>query len=488
MNEFNAQPLINTLLGLIAKGRECEWIEFKENNSNPELIGEYLSALSNSAFLLDEPYGYLVYGVRDSNLEVVGTSFDFYQAKKGNEPLENWLSRSLDPRIDFQPNQFDIEGKRVILIRIDATRMKPVSFMGNEFIRVGSTTKKLKEHPEKERKIWEKTSQAAFENLIAMSDLQEDQVLGYLDYSKYFDLIGLPLPEGREGILKRLLEEKLVKRNDNLTWDITNLGAILFAKNLQRFETLKRKATRVIIYKGTNRLETIKEQEGVLGYAAGFQGLIDYINDHLPTNEVIGSALRQTVKVYPELAIRELVANMLIHQDFSINGTGPVVEIFEDRIEISNPGKPLVETLRLIDHSPVSRNEHLAYFMRRINVCEERGSGIDKVVGMAEAYQLPAPKFVREDSYFKAILYSPKELKDMNKEDRIRACYQHCCLKYVSNQFMTNESLRSRFKIKDSNYPQASRIIADALASELIKLSDPTSRSKKNASYIPFWA
>lgn len=192
--------------------------------------------------------------------------------------------------------------------------------------------------------------------------------------------------------------------------------------------------------------------------------------------------------MYPELAIRELIANMLIHQDFYISGTGPMVEIFDDRIEISNQGKPLIETLRLMGHNPISRNEKLAYFMRRINICEERGTGIDKVVGFIEAYQLPAPKFVQENTFFKTILYAHVELRDMTKDDKIRATYLHCCLRYVSNGVMTNESLRERFKIKQTNYPQASRIIADAIEAKLIKNSAPDSTSKRQASYIPFWA
>lgn len=183
------------------------------------------------------------------------------------------------------------------------------------------------------------------------------------------------------------------------------------------------------------------------GYAIGFEGLVDYINDKLPANEEIGKAFRKEVKMYPELAIRELVANALIHQDFRETGTGPMLEIFNDRIEISNPGKPLIDTLRFIDYSPQSRNERLASLMRRVNICEERGSGIDKVINEVELYQLPAPNFIEIDNSLKVIMYSYKTLRQMDKQDKVRACYQHFCLKYVSNEFMTNTSLRDRFII-----------------------------------------
>ncbi len=215
--------------------------------------------------------------------------------------------------------------------------------------------------------------------------------------------------------------------------------------------------------------------------------LLSYINDQLPRNEEIGKALRREVRMYPELAIRELVANALIHQDFTLTGTGPMVEIFPDRIEITNPGIPLIDTLRFIDEPPRSRNEALAALMRRMNICEERGSGIDKVIFQVELFQLPAPDFQVTSNHTKVVLYAPKKLAEMNQGDRTRACYQHACLRWVSDKSMTNTSVRQRFGIDERNYPMASRIIAETLKAGLIKPADPGSKSKRLARYVPFW-
>ena len=117
---------------------------------------------------------------------------------------------------------------------------------------------------------------------------------------------------------------------------------MLFAKDIGDFPHLKRKAVRFVRYKGSDRIETLGEREDMKGYAVGFGGLIDYILARVPSNEVIEQSLRKTVPMFPELAIRELVANALIHQDFFARGAGPMVEMFDDRIEITNPGKPLV--------------------------------------------------------------------------------------------------------------------------------------------------
>lgn len=223
------------------------------------------------------------------------------------------------------------------------------------------------------------------------------------------------------------------------------------------------------------------------GYAAGFESLIEFVLSQVPRNEVIGRALRRELPMYPDLAIRELIANALIHQDFMITGTGPMVELFKDRLEVTNPGLPLVATDRLLDSPPRSRNEALASFMRRIGICEERGSGVDKVVTESEIFQLPAPMWETPEGFLRVTLFAHRTLRDMDKEDRIRACYLHACLRHVLRDPMTNSSLRERFGIETHNSATASRIIREALEAHRIKPFDPE-QGKKNARYLPFWA
>ena len=191
--------------------------------------------------------------------------------------------------------------------------------------------------------------------------------------------------------------------------------------------------------------------------------------------------------MYPELAVRELVANALIHQDFLVTGAGPTVEIFNDRIEITNPGEPLVDTQRFVDNPPWSRNEALASLMRRFGICEERGSGIDKVVFQAEFYQLPAPLFEAPKGFTRAVLFAPKTVASMDKTERVRACYLHACLKRVMQDYLTNASLRERFGIKANNRAIVSRYIREAVDTGMIKAFDEYA-GKKMMKYIPFWA
>jgi ATP-dependent DNA helicase RecG len=470
---------------LVKQPNESEWVEFKLNFHSEDEIGERISALSNGACINNQDYGYLVFGVEDKTHLIKGTTFKPRLHKKGNEELENWLVQRLDPRIDFRIYEFDYdETRKIALFVIPATQHRPVDFFHKSYIRIGSITRPLNQFPEKEAKIWKKQAKP-FESETAKENLSPSDIISLLSTETYFDLLKLPYPQTQDAVVQKLIDEKLVVKIKG-QYAITNLGAILLAKNLADFENVQRKSVRVIVYKGNNKVETEREQIGGKGYAVGFERLVDWINSQLPANEEIGKALRKETRMYPEIAIRELVANALIHQDFMVKGF-PMIEIFKDRIEISNPGNPLITPERFID-SYISRNERLADLMRRMGFCEEKGSGLDKVIFNNELYQLPPINVITDETRTRVTIYAYKDLNSLDKKEKIRACYQHSCLKWVSNDKMSNQSLRERFSIDDKNAAIASRIIKDAFEAGVIKEDDPESKSRKHRSYVPFWA
>ena len=479
---------LSSLLQELRKlSEENEWVEFKVNEKDPEEIGEYVSALANSAAMVGKAVAYMVWGISDRDHDIVGTIFKPRAEKVGNEELENWLLRLLTPNVQIGFSELVIDGLTVVVLEIERAIRSPVQFRGQEFIRVGSYKKRLKDFPEKERALWRVFDQTSFEDVIAAERVPDHEVLELLDYPAYFELLDQPLPEFRGGILDALMNERLIRRSDTGDWNVTNLGIILFAKKLGNFKNLSRKAVRVIQYSGSSRIETLREQEGQKGYACGFDGLIRFINGLLPLNEVIQEAIRKTVPTFPELAVRELVANALIHQDFLETGTGPMIEIFEDRIEITNPGIPLVDTQRFVDSPPRSRNEALASLMRRIGICEERGSGWDKVVFLSEVYQLPAPLVEVAGENTRVVLFAPRPLTSMDRAERIRAIYLHACLRYVNREYLTNTSVRGRFGIDARNSAKASRLIGEAVQEGAIAPDDPTA-APKLMRYVPWWA
>ena len=443
--------------------------------------------MSNAARVADQHFAYVVWGVRDGDHAAVGTTFDPGTRRESDQPLDLWLAQRLQPAIDFQFETVDYRGTRLVLLTIPAASTAPVEFDRTAFIRIGSATPRLSDHPERLRGLWAKLQPYAWETGITAQFLTGDEVLARLDYASYFDLTAQPLPDNRTGIFDKLLADRLVQQDAGGHWNITNLGAVLFAKRLSDFPpAIARKAVRFVAYDGMSRADTVTHrQDGQRGYAAGFKGLVEYIDGLLPRNEHIGKAFREDRPLYPSIAIRELVANALIHQDMTVGGAGPLIELFADRMEITNPGEPLVSPDRFLDLPPRSRNEALASLMRRMRLCEEQGTGIDKVIFAVELHQLPPPDFRTEGDAVRAVLFAPRRFAEMTPEERIRACYQHAALKFVSGQRMKNATLCERFGIDPKNASQASVIIGQCQKAGLIRPADPT---HPRAGYVPFWA
>lgn len=472
---------------LRAEPAETSWLEFKSNNTDPEMIGKRCSALANSARIEGQDLAYMVWGVADGTHAVVGTEFNPDARKVGNQGLPLWLANSLQPSIAFSFRTIEHPEGRLVLLEIPAATGAPVAFNAVPYIRIGSATPRLTDYPERYQRLIERLQPYRWEQGIARQYASGDEVLALLDYSQYFRLTGQPLPDNRAGIFEKLEADRLIVRDVGERWNVTHLGAILFAVQLSEFEaSLARKAVRFVAYGGNNRTAPVTHRLDMQkGYAVGFEGLIEYVNNLLPRNEHIGAALREERPLFPALAVRELIANALIHQDMTITGAGPQIELFEDRLEVSNPGATLVKPDRMIDLPPRSRNEALASLMRRMRMCEEQGSGLDKVVQACEVFQLPAPLFRTEGDTTQVMLYGPRSFAEMTQDERVRACYFHAVLRFLSGDKMKNASLCTRLGIAARNAAQATAVINKTLDAGLIRVADP---EHPRAGYVPHWA
>lgn len=328
---------------------------------------------------------------------------------------------------------------------LQAAETEPTKFEKAAYIRVGTNLKPLVDHKEKEAQLWALFDTTPHELRTALSNVSEEDITSLLDYTKYYDKLELPIPGNREKVLEDFKKEKFIKLNDAGRWDITNFGVLMFAKNLKKFEGLLRRGVRVI-------------------------------------------QIRKKKTAFPEVAIRELLANAMIHQALEQKGTSPMVELFDNRIEFSNAGAPLVSIDRIVDTVPVSRNENIAGFMHRCGICEERGSGYDKIVDITGKYNLLAPRIENQNNKFTKVVVFAKIPFDLTtKEDRIRTCYMHACLAYVSFGTIGNMDIRALFGLDEKEKTKASRIIKDTLDAGLIKPVDPMT-APRYMKYIPHWA
>ena len=471
---------IETLEKWLSVPAENEHLEFKEASKSYRVddVLKYCVALSN------EGGGHFILGVtNDYPRKVIGT-----QAFASEKQL-NKLKLSIVEQLHIRVNTHEImhcDG-RVLVFEIPARPAgQALSFKGRYLMRVGESLVSMT--PDRLKEIFAETNEDWFVQ-TAMEYVSAEEVIALLDTKIYFDLLNLPYPT-QLAILQRLEKEGLVQSQSG-KWAATNLGAILLAKDISQFSiAIARKADRFVLYDGTGtgKTRTRKEVEGESGYVVRFENLVNFVHNEAPRNYILEETVRIEQRMFPKPALRELIANALIHQDFSISGASVMIEMYTDRVEISNPGKPIIQVDRFIDGYR-SRNEQLAGLMRRLGICEEKGSGIDKVIQHVEAFQLPAPDFREDDIRTTVVLYSHVDFSEMSRQDRIRACYQHCCLRYVSKKYMTNASLRKRFQLADTQAASVSHVIAFTKESGLIRLDERNgSASFRYTRYLPFWA
>lgn len=484
---INMEKLDKLILELIKLDAETAWVEFKHNNYDPDMIGADISALANGAALHEKSCAYMLWGIDDDSHAIVGTDHNLQNIKIGNQELESWLRNLLSDNADFSYEKVRMNEGDVGVLIIQKAAYQPVTFKKMDYIRVGSYTKKIKDYPALQAQLWDRLRNENFERQYARQDLSLSNALSLLDYTTYFDIMRIPQPSSEEEIANYMIEEQCIIKQDNGLFAISNMGAILLGKKLSDFDRISRKAIRVVQYDNNNRLNMVREDVGTKGYAVGFEGLIKYIEALLPSVEVIKGAMRETQTSYPAIAIREIIANALIHQDFTIRGTGPTIEVFTDRIEVTNAGIPLVDIKRIVDNPPKSRNEKLASLMRRLRMCEELGTGWDKIVISCELQQLPAPKIELYEENTKVTLYSEKDYTSYSMEEKLRACYLHSCIKQVQGEQLTNSSLRERFGLQESSSGSISRLIKEAVELGYIKALDPDT-APRYMKYVPIWA
>jgi len=454
--------------------KEYQQLEFKEAKLQYDTgkLRDYCVAIAN------EGGGQLLLGIANKPPRPITGTQAFPDTNAIAEKLFAWLGFRVDVESVHHP-----DGRVVVFHIPSRPRGTAYSHDGKYLMRSGEELVPMSE--DRLRAIFAEGQPDWLEE-PSIRHLSAQDVVALLDTQTYFELGKLSYPTGQKGVLERLEQDRLIER-DARGFSIKRLGALLLAKRLSDFPDVSRKAARVVVYSGTSKVNTKLDQPGERGYASGFRGLVRFVMEQLPQNEVIEDAIRKEQKLVPDIVVRELIANALIHQDFTIGGSSIMIEIYSDRLEISNPGDPMVPEQRFIDGYQ-SRNERLADLMRRMGVCEEKGSGIDKVVHSVEVFQLPAPEFTTTHQRTVAVVYGHRQFEAMTRADRIRACYQHAALKRVMGDHMTNRSLRERFGLAEEKSALVSQVIAAAIEEGAVKADETVGGSRRHARYLPFWA
>lgn len=473
------------LMNLCELPRETNWVEFKSNMNSEENLGKYISALANAAIFHGKDHAFLVFGISDAR-EIIGTNVDLESQKVGNETILFWLAKHLEPKLSLSVANSFVDGRRVQILCIDPAYQRPVTFKHQSFIRIDTNQQPLGRFPEIERSIWQITSSYSFEDAVIMYNASQEDIRTAFNYKRLIEILGKSY-DSVDGAFDALEQQGLLKRNLQNKYDARAILALACAKSMNDHALTRFKSARVINYSDKTNMNALSDQEGAFGYAVAFDKLLSYIMSKVPSTEEMKHGLRVKKFAIPEVAIREILANAIIHQDFTVNTGRPLIEIFSDKIKITNPGEPLIPVDRFISAPSKTRNPAFAVLMRAAGLCESRGSGVDRALNAIEEMTLPPPLFQAMEGSTIVTIFMNKSFASLSAEDRIRACYQHACLRHEQNNYMSNASLRARFDLPQRQYPQVSNVIKEAIEVNLIRpLNDD--QGNRVARYVPYWA
>jgi ATP-dependent DNA helicase RecG len=390
MNDNVLNKLLRELLGL---STETEWLEFKCNNEKPDEIGEYLSALANAAALHRKEKGYVIWGVDDITHQVVGTRFKPRQTKKGNEELENWLGRLLQPRLDFRIHEFIHAGKPMVLFEVPAASHTPVRFSGEEFIRVGSYKKKLKDYPEKERALWAIFQKEDWSAQVLPGALLDDLdpealVFARQEYAKKHPRLSAEAKQWDDRTF--LNKAKLCVQGR-----VTRAALILLGRSEAEHFLAPAIARICWVLKGEGGVEKDYrhfEPPLILAVNRVFGLIRNLTYRYLPNASLFPTEITQ----YDPWVIRETLHNSIAHQDYTHAGRINVVEE-TDSLLFTNLGEFLpgsVEEVIRRDAPPdFYRNRFLAEAMVNLNMIDTIGSGIKRMFRVQRQRFFPMPDY-----------------------------------------------------------------------------------------------
>lgn len=377
---------------LRARPAETEWLEFKKNHFEPQLLGEYLSALANAACLAGQPHAYLLFGIDGASHEVAGTRFDPYTVKaKGNQDLLPWLAAGLHPNCGFETFVVEHPSGRVVLFEIGPARNQPVSFYGTAFIRVGSSKTELAKHPEKARAIW-----------MHGHDWSGDVCRG----AGLSDLDPEAIKKAREQFVIKHPNQTSESRGWNdLTFlnkaKILRQGAVTHAALLllgkSESATLLAPAVAKIswILKDANNRELDYEHFGP-PFLLAVENLQKRLRNLIVRAMPSGTLFPQEMAQYDPWVIREALHNCIVHQDYNLHGRIVVVE-FPDRVLLTNVGEFLPGNVETVIHQdapqPIYRNPFLADAMVELNMIDTQGGGIKRMFETQRRRSFPLPDY-----------------------------------------------------------------------------------------------
>ena len=389
---MNTAELTALLDRLRAEPRETEWLEFKANRYEPQVLGEYLSALANSACLQGRPRGYLAFGIEDGSHAVKGTTFDPQAEKgKGEQLLPLWLSLGLRPNVGFETHAFIYQGERVVLFEVHPAFDRPVEFYGTAYVRDGTSKTELSKYPEKARTIWNRRVDWSAQvcERASLDDLEPQAI------AKARREFATKFPAQAAAAAGWGYPTFLNKAKLTIRGGVTHAALLLLGKP-EASTLLAPAVARISWLLKNERNEDLDYEHFGPPFLLNVDKVLARIRN-LTVRELPGGTLFPVeLTQYDPWVIREALHNCIAHQDYGLRGRVQVVET-PDALLLTNVGGFLpgrVETV-IEQDAPLEiyRNPFLAEAMVNLNMIDTQGGGIKRMFMKQRERFFPMPDY-----------------------------------------------------------------------------------------------
>lgn len=399
-----------------------ELLIFSDSYADANVIGKFISAIANTAATIGEEFGQLVWGIDPTTGEIVGTEFAPQEYFINDIDLTDWLKSKTENLANFFFTSFELDGKQIVVLEISCAASQAIRFENKHYLLaedrsiIESTSNVSTDQNSLESSDLEGQDMTVANNLetrlserinqemnTLKSDIEKldiekvtsiDPLLQTLDVKAFFDLLDEPIPSNEQDVIDALVDYEILIPDEMDDYKVSEIGLLCFAKDLSTHPGMRRKHLIITKYSGTNRGANSQRTVIETGYIAAIESIVEFILDNTRTADPITGNPDAIESPYPARAIKELVINAMVHQSLDIeavNYASPEVEIFDDRIEISNTGYLDVNAATLANTIPMIRNIDLYSMFTRLGLCNHRQHGWQLIIEGCEQAQSPSP-------------------------------------------------------------------------------------------------
>ena len=400
---------------IISQG-ESETVEFKKSPSESKEIIKTISAFANTKG------GIIFTGVSNSG-KMLGVEI----GKDTIERLVNQITQNTDPKVHPHITVEKIDEKQIIIIKIKESSDHLVLAFGRPYKRVGKSTLQMSKD-EYERSILEKhKDKLYFDSQICkeatLADIDKEKIRWFLKKAKAERNLNIDYTASPPEALKRL---NLLINNKP-----TNTAILMFGKNPQRF--FIQSEIRCARFKGIKAVKPFIDMKVIDG---SIYEQIDQTEKFILFNIKKaawiepGKIERQEKWEYPPDAIREAIINAIAHRDYN-SSANVHISIFDDRVEIWNPGKlppPLTPKNLKEEHKSIPVNPSLANLLFLIKYIERWGTGTNDIIKWCREEDLPEPIFKEVTGGFAVVLRKfqiPENLESLELNERQKKAIEY---------------------------------------------------------------